>query len=325
MARKFQRPINLIKNAFTGYLNSIQNFFKLSKFKRQVSKIKVVNTTLSRHNDWITSLCLLKDKRLVSGSLDGSIIIYNRTYDSQSHIDDPHNGRVVSSLCLLRSGELASTGGGEIKIWIINEEDYELVHTLTTNNESLIKVIELKDGKLCSCSKEEAIRIWDNYKCIQTFKGHNHNIISIIEINNYLISLSYSDNALNVWDRSACQSITTFTDVNFSFENSLSKFNDNTLLLGQSNVITVVDVQTFKMSKISIESVLSIYCLDVLRNGIVLIGSEGNIIFYDLLSNKIIFQKKIHKDGDSIKCLIHSEDNKIFSCSFNYIINVYDY
>lgn len=53
------------------------------------------------------------------------------------------------------------SGGGEglIKIWRIDEDDCNLIHTLRGHTDLVTKVIELGDGRMCSCSNDTTIRI----------------------------------------------------------------------------------------------------------------------------------------------------------------------
>ena len=72
------------------------------------SKIKVLKSIETKHSEGISSLCILKDKRLVSASFDKSIIVYDKLYQLQIYIEDAHDD-IILSLCVLRSGELVST------------------------------------------------------------------------------------------------------------------------------------------------------------------------------------------------------------------------
>ena len=284
------------------------------------SKLKIIHT-IKEHNNNITSICILKDKRLVSSSYDKSIIVYDHSYKSQIHIKHAHNDYIYS-LCVLRNGELVSSSGDKtIKVWKINDNHYILIHTLNGHEDAVWKVIELKDGKISSCSWDATIKIWDNYKCIKTLKEHA-GVRSIIEIKNFIISALYYSSKLIMWDESTYQAITIIKDVECYSNNSLSKTNDNTLIVGGRAVLYIIDIQTCKVNQIEDDSLGWIECLYVLRNGFVLIGSEeGEIIYYDLSSFQIIFKQQFHKYN--IYCLIESEDNKIISCSLDMSINIY--
>ena len=282
--------------------------------------LKIIHTIQTPHSGEVTSICLLKDKRLVSSSVNKSIIVYDHSYKVQFYIVDAHEN-TINSMCVLRTGELVSSCYN-IKIWRMNENDYELIHVLEEHDDLIKRVIELKDGKLCSCSDDETIKIWDNYQCIKILTGHNGRVESVIEMNNYIISTSHDDMTLRIWDQSTYQCITFINDINCYSRNGLAKFNDNTLVIGGEDVLYFVDIQGFKRNHFEDQLLHCIECLLVLRNRLVLIGNRKQaILCYDSISNTIIFRKEFHTLF--VYCLIGSEDNKIFSSSFDRTINIY--
>ena len=127
---------------------------------------------------------------------------------------------------------------------------------------------------------------------------------------------------LRIWDQSTYQCITFINDIKCYSRNGLSTLNDNTLVIGGEEIIYLVDIQTFKRNNFEDKVLHCIECLIVLRNRLVLIGNRKfEILCYDSISNTIIFRKKFHIAF--VYCLIGSEDNKIFSSSFDKTINIY--
>ena len=107
----------------------------------------------------------------------------------------------------------------------------------------------MEDGKICSCSDDTTIKVWDNYKCIQTLKGHNWVVNSIIEMNNCIISASYDDSEMKIWDESTYQCILSIQDAFCNSSNGLSKLDDNTLILGGIDKLYFVDIETYEINK----------------------------------------------------------------------------
>ena len=320
--RRFDEQIVLIENIFKKYFNKSVNSNEVNQLNKgceDVSKIKVNKTIQTKYG--ISSLCILKDKRLVSGDYKGSIEVYNRSYEPQFCIEDVHD-LGVGSLCVLRNGELVSGDGhGDIKVWRINEDDYYLIHTLYGHTEWIRKVIELKDGRISSCSDDGTIIIWDNYQYIQTLQVYNY-VDSIIEMNNFIISAS-EDGTLKIWDESTYQCILTIDDIKCNSNNSLLKLNDNTLIVGGDDVIYFVDIKTYKIKKFKDESLGYIKCLYVNGNGLLFIGNEeGEMVCYDSSSNQIIFKNKFH--NNTIYCIIETEDNQLISSSEDMTIKIYN-
>ena len=289
---------------------------KLNKVTQDVSKIQVATTITTKYK--IISLCILKDKRLVSGDFYGSIEVYDKSYQTQFHIEHAHDDGVLS-LCALRNGELLSGGKDNlIKVWRINQDDFYIIDTLYGHTESVWKIIELKDGRISSCSDNE-IRIRNDYRCIKTLKVYS--LISIIEMNNFIIS-SHGP-LLRIWDESTYECIQTIKSVKCLSENGLAKLNDNTVIVGGDSVIYLVDIKTYQINQFQDKSLGNIWCLYANGDGLVLIGNrEGEILCYDSSSNQIIFKNKFHNEG--IECIIGIEDNKLISSSYAHTIKIYN-
>ena len=144
-------------------------------------------------------------------------------------------------------------------------------------------------------------------------------------MNNCIISVS-DDKTLKIWDQSAYQCIQTIQHVSCpprNGRNGLLKFNENTVIVGGSSIVYVVDIKTYKVNQFEDESLGNIYCLNVLNNELVLLGNDnGEIICYDPSFNQIISKQKFHNKG--ISCLIKTEDNHFISASYDLAINVYE-
>ena len=289
-------------------------------------KLKVNESIETPHSNGINSVCLLKDKRLVSGGKDKLIIVYNHSHEPQIQIKNAHKGGILS-LCGLKNGDLASSSFDKIiKIWRIGENDYELIHTLIEHTDSVNKVIELEDGRICSCSDDKTIKIWDNYtyQSITTIKAHTDEIISIIEINDSIISVSYkTDKTLRRWNKSTYECIKIIQNVECCWCNALEKLNNHTVLIGVLNLIFAVDIESSEVKKKKDSNLGLILCFRVIRNDLVLFGNEhGNIYEYNPISNEIL--SRLGFQYDEIRCLIKAEENQIISSSIDSTIKVYE-
>ena len=289
---------------------------------KDVPEIELINTVITQHSTSLSSICILRDKRLVSSSFDGSIIAYDFSYQPQVHIKKAHEN-LIFSLCGLRNTFLASSSVNEIKIWRIGMNNFQLLHTLNEHTAAVLKVIELKKGIICSSSSDKTIKIWDNgYKCIKTLKGHSGSVISVIEIEDFIVSACFSEKTLIIWDKSTCKSFQYIKHVECCSQNALSQLKDYLLLVGGQNKIYVVNILNFEVSKLEDDSIGFVRCFNVLDNGKALFGNSiGEICCYDSSSNQITFRKDFHQG--EITCLIKAEDNKIMSSSGDLTINVY--
>ena len=119
-------------------------------------------------------LALMNDGRLVSGSADNSIIIYNKLSYKPDLIIKEHRSEVYC-IIQLSSVILASCSYDKtIKLFNIKDNNYEIVQTLNYHTSYVFKIIELKNKTLASCSYDSSIIFYVKnnleYKKIILFK-----------------------------------------------------------------------------------------------------------------------------------------------------------
>ena len=99
----------------------------INKYSNQNIEFKTHITTLKIHTNIVLCLIILNDGRLVSGSSDNSIIIYNKETYQPNIIIQEHEGSVIC-LIQLKNGILASCSNDKtIKLFNIKENEYELI------------------------------------------------------------------------------------------------------------------------------------------------------------------------------------------------------
>ena len=143
-------------------LNKIKNFGNITLEEDNLYynyKIEIKNPIhkLTNHTNIVLCLCILNDGRLISGSEDYSIIIYDKNTYQPDLIIKEHNYYI---LCLIQlsSGILASSSCDKtIKLFNINGKKYEVLQTLNYHNKDVYKIIETKNKALISCSHDSSI------------------------------------------------------------------------------------------------------------------------------------------------------------------------
>jgi len=102
-------------------------------------KLKEPIHILNNHADYVLCLSILKDGRLVSGSGDHSIIIYNKeTYKPDLTIKEYKDS--VFCITTLSSGILASCSYDKtIKLFNIKDKEYNILQTLNYHKDSVRK------------------------------------------------------------------------------------------------------------------------------------------------------------------------------------------
>ena len=137
---------NIDKNNLNKQNNNLYNNFNI--------KLKEPIHTLNNHKGDIRGLSILKDGRIVSGSEDKSIIIYNKITYQPDLIINEHNDK-ISYITTLSSGILASCSKDKkIKLFSIKDNQYKILQTLNYHTDLVLKLIELKNKSLISCSED---------------------------------------------------------------------------------------------------------------------------------------------------------------------------
>lgn len=85
------------------------------------------------------------------------------------------------------------------------EWDYSQVRTVEQENghsSTIYRVIELQDGRICTCSWDEMIKVWslETFACELTLAGHTRPVYSVCQLQNSLLCSGSSDNTIKVWD-----------------------------------------------------------------------------------------------------------------------------
>ena len=112
---------------------------------------------LTNHTKCVYCICILRDGRLVSGSNDDSIIIYDE-YTYQPDLIIKEHGDRILCIIQLSSGILASCSSDKtIKLFNIVGKKYEVLQTLNYHSDEVYKIIETKNNALISCSNDSSI------------------------------------------------------------------------------------------------------------------------------------------------------------------------
>ena len=135
-------------------IDNIKNFGDIITFDNSYDNYKIEKKNpiykLTNHTSYVFCLCVLNDGRLVSGSDDKSIIIYNKTTYKPDIIIKEHKD-YITCITKLSSGILASCSFDKtINLFNINGMKYEILQTLNYHSNYVYKIIELKNKNLVS-------------------------------------------------------------------------------------------------------------------------------------------------------------------------------
>uniref|UniRef100_A0A7S4I5I2 Phospholipase A-2-activating protein n=1 Tax=Vannella robusta TaxID=1487602 RepID=A0A7S4I5I2_9EUKA len=193
--------------------------------------------TLIGHTNTVCSLALNQSSlTLISGSYDGTCILWDLNSGTQKLVLDAHKPSVLC-VTVLQDGNFA-TGGSDklIKLW--NSTTGELIRTFQGHTDAVRKLVQVDLG-LCSCSNDGTVRVWDlGGECLQQYVGHQSFVYGITCIDGVQeFATGAEDQLVNVWKGgSAIQSIAHPGSV-WSVEHRVSENGISELLTGCSDGI----------------------------------------------------------------------------------------
>jgi WD40 repeat protein len=153
------------------------------------------------YSDNITTFLLeLNNKKLMTGSSNGTIAIYNLdNFELEYSIKEENK-----ILCLLEFEDnmvLCGTQSKLINLWNINnppkKTDSFIGHSLSVNC-----LVKCDDEYFASASNDGNIKIW-NYSlknCHKTLTGHQNNIFCMIKLKNDKLCSGSADKTIRIWD-----------------------------------------------------------------------------------------------------------------------------
>ena len=314
-------PLEEIKNNKINHKinnNNLYNDFNI-ELKEPIHK-------LNYHTDCVNCLTVMNDGRLVSGSRDNSIIIYNKETYKPDLIIKEHN-YYVNCITQLSSGILAScSDDNTIKLFNIKGNEYEVLQILIYHTEPVYKTIELKNKTLVSCSDDSSIIFYikDNLKYKKDYQISTNGYCShIIQTKDNEICYYESNNDTicfyDLLERKVKASVS-----NISTRNMIMLTKDLLFITGCFE-ISIINVNNYKLRIIDIPRASYINGVCMLNQNMLLTGDNAKIIRQWRIEddNLILVYKKEKAHDNSIRVLLNLGNAHIASDSDDTTIKIW--
>jgi len=260
---------------------------------------RVEPARLEGHSDVITSLCVLPDGRLASGSWDRTIRLWDILAGKEIARLEGHT-KPVSALCVLPDGRLVSgsswsdseTWDDRIRVWDVATctETMQLSGRLYFFG----ALCPLADGRLASNSNDSTIVIWDLTAGSEyaRLEGHTDSVLTLCSLPDGRLASGSGevDNSIRVWDLRADLRTHVGTQVdrlNAPVESTCA-LPDGRIAFGASDGKIWVWDDTTGYERAFLEGhSRKVRALCALPNGQLASGSDDNTIrFWDLSINR---------------------------------------
>ena len=323
------KKIKLLENKLNkqNNNNNLYNDFNI--------KLKEPIHILNNHKGKVKCLSILKDGRLVSGSNDKSIIIYNKmTYQPDLIIKEHKNDANYHTT--LNSGILASCSYDKtIKLFNIKDNKYEILQTLNYHTDWIFKIIELKNKELVSCSDDKSIIFYNkdnnnNYikDYILNINGSCHSVIQTKDNEICYSEFINSKYTIYFYDLLQKKEIYKLKNINTNNYSNMGfiMINKELLLIPGINKITIININKYKIIRIiDVPNSNNIVGVCMINDNILLTGDKNGIIRQWKIEgdNLILISIKENAHNNFIYSLINIGNGHIASGSFDKSIKIW--
>ena len=327
--KKMFDQLNIIKNQADILKKSTDELFYLKFEYQKLPREYSLSSKLFGHKDQITSLLVLKDQKLLSGSLDYSIRIWEEKqinlFINTERIEQ--FVKPITCLCQISDGRILSSAikdNNTIRIWNKNSNEYECETTLSKHQDIISCIIQLKDGRIVSGSKDNRIIIWnisDNYFFFgQELSEHKRGVYCVFSLKNGKIVSGGEDNLIIIWKEDNkkqffCEQILTYHK---SKVRCVIELNDGRLVStgDDNNLVFWIEKDKKYIFDIEIENAHSKSITRIIQlknNNLATCSKDKNIIIWEKKDNSFI-QKQILKEHNRlVNCIVELNNGNIAS------------
>ncbi len=155
-------------------------------------------TTFSGHTRGVTCVEIIPNGRIITGSWDCSLKIWDVSTSSCTATLKGHTGPVTSVKLLTNSLVVSGSYDYSIKLW--NIDTNTLVYEIGSCNDWIREVLVLNSELVCTASDDKSVKIWNvqDRKCVKDLHGHTGCVHSVMLVDDQIISGS-ADGTVRVW------------------------------------------------------------------------------------------------------------------------------
>lgn len=249
--------------SLTRYMGQGGKDLQLFREARLTDKTRLDRATFQNegHSDPITCMAVLSKGRVVSGSRDCTLRVWDAATGQCLQTLIEHTNWINCVTALPDGRVVSGSRDSTLRVW--DATTGKCLQTLTGHKDRVICVAAFPDGRVVSGSWDKTLRVWDTItgKCLQILMGHANTVTCVIVLSDGRVVSGSEDNTLRVWDpatgkclqilvghRNLVRCMTVLADgrvVSGSLDNTLRVWNATTgkclqILVGHKNLVRCV-------------------------------------------------------------------------------------
>jgi len=156
--------------------------------------------TWTGHTGGVHALLQLSDGRVVSGSGDNTIKIWDLTSGTCLSTWTGQTSSVYALLQLSDGRVVSSSHDKTIKVWDLTSGS--CLSTWTGHTNQVLSLLQLSDGRVVSVSGDRTIKVWDltSGSCLSRLIGHNNAVLALLQLSDGRVLSSSHDYTIKIWE-----------------------------------------------------------------------------------------------------------------------------
>ena len=271
----------------------------------------------------VECVCVLPDGRIVSGSYDNTLRIWDANTGECKKTLEGHTGP-VHCVSVLPDGRIVSgSWDNTLRVW--NADTGECLKTLEGHTVSVSCISVLRDGRIVSGSWDNTLRVWnaDTGECLVTLEGHTGWVSRISVLPDGRIVSGSFDHTLRIWDADTGECLATL-EGHTNRVSCISVLPDGRIVSGSDDrTLRVWNAETGECLKTLVGHTNGVNCISVLPDGRIVSGSfDRTLRIWDADTGECL--KTLEGHTGPVNCISALRDGRIVSGSWDNALRVWN-
>ena len=248
-----------------------------SWLRLKFGRVAINHTILGRHTEAVASVAVLSDGRIVTGSWDNTVRIWDPRTGTESLLGR-HDGGVGAVVELSDRRIVTGSMDKSVRIWDLTSG----TETLLGRHDSWATVVaELSDGRIVTGSWDKTVRIWDPVTGTESLLGkHDDWVLAVAKLSDGRVVTGSKDTTVRVWN--PMTGAETLLGIHDGPVNTVAELSDGRIVTGSDDLTVRLWDPRSGEELLQLRLTSGVTVLKVLSNGRVAIGSPvGTVQIWD--------------------------------------------